>query len=287
MKRRVGETALRSGRAPVSEEETKVKGAICYYSGSGNTALACRYLAAKMELIEFDLVDITEAEAVDTGAYDVIGFAAFTDFFGPSQVFLDFVDRLPHQDGKLAFILSTHGFISGKTLRAMESAVTSRGFRVVAGHALHTPESYPPMIVRGRGNEQAPNPKEQSAFDAFISELRRRLLNSQPALSGAGTRVRIGFLNSLMPSRPRTSARKDMGGKFVDEELCTECGICEKGCPYGAIRLDPRPVFDMDKCYGCWSCYNHCPEKAIYTKKFRGVGHYPRPIDLLKEKLRV
>ncbi|MCK4410054.1 MAG: EFR1 family ferrodoxin, partial [Candidatus Eisenbacteria sp.] len=189
--------------------------------------------------------------------------------------------------GTLAFVLSTHGFISGKTLRAMESAVTSRGFRVVAGHALHTPESYPPMIVRGKGNEQAPNPKEQSAFDTFISELSRRLRGAQAERGTAGKRIRIGLLGSLMPSRPRTTARKDMGEKHVDEPLCTECGICEKGCPYGAIRLDPRPVFDTDECYGCWSCYNHCPEKAIYTKKFRGVGHYPRPIDLLREKLRV
>ena len=264
-----------------------MKGAICYYSGSGNTALACRYLAANTEDIEFDLVDITGDGAIDTDAYDVIGFAAFTDFFGPSQVFLDFVDRLPHQDGKLAFVFNTCGYISGKTLRAMESAVTAKGLRVVAGHTLHTPESYPPMILRGRANEQAPNAREQSAFDTFISELRRRLLDSHPELSDAGKRVRISFLNSLMPARPRTSARKDMGEKFVDEALCTECGICEKGCPYGAIRLDPKPVFDMNRCYGCWSCYNHCPERAIYTKKYRGKGYYPRPIDALKEKLRV
>ena len=264
-----------------------MKGAICYYSGSGNTALACRYLAAKADHIEFDLIDITEAEVVDTHAYYVIGFAAFTDFFGPSQVFLDFVDRLPPQDGTSAFILSTHGFISGKTLRIMEASVVAKGFRVIAGHALHTPESYPPMIVRGRDNVQAPNAKEQSAFDAFISELSRRLRDAQANPGGASRRVPISFLNSLMPSRPRTSARKDMGEKYVDDALCTECGICEKGCPYGAIRLDPKPVFDMNKCYGCWSCYNHCPEKAIYTEKFRGVGHYPRPIDALKEKLRV
>ena len=264
-----------------------MKGIICYYSGSGNTALACRYLAAKVEDIEFDLIDITEAEAIDTDAYDVIGFAAFADFFGPSQVFLDFVDRLPQQDGKLAFVFNTYGGVSGRTLRTMERAVASMGFRVVAGHALHTPESYTPMIVKGRGAEQSPSTKEMAAFDTFISELRRRLLDSRAESSGAGRRVRIGFLSSLMPSRPRTTARKDMGDKFVDEALCTECGVCEKGCPYGAIRLDPKPVFDMNRCYGCWSCYNHCPEKAIYTKKYRGKGYYPRPSELLKEKLRV
>ncbi|MBL7077847.1 MAG: 4Fe-4S binding protein [Kiritimatiellae bacterium] len=143
------------------------------------------------------------------------------------------------------------------------------------------------MIVRGNANEQAPNPKEQSAFDTFILELGRRLRDAQMEPGGPSGRVRIDFLNSLMPSRPRTAARKDMGEKHVDEELCTECGLCEEGCPYAAIHLDPSPVFDMDKCRGCWACYNHCPEKAIYTKKLRGIGHYPHPIDLLREKLRV
>jgi heterodisulfide reductase subunit A-like polyferredoxin len=76
-----------------------------------------------------------------------------------------------------------------------------------------------------------------------------------------------------------------MGIKYVDAELCKECHTCEKLCPYRAIKLDPKPVFDMGKCYGCWSCFNHCPNKAIYTKKFRGRGHYPKPIDSLKQKL--
>ena len=71
------------------------------------------------------------------------------------------------------------------------------------------------------------------------------------------------------------------------EEFCIECGTCEKGCPYGAIKLDPKPKFDIEKCNGCWYCYNHCSNKAIYTKNFRGEGHYLKSIDQLKEKLKL
>jgi len=66
-----------------------------------------------------------------------------------------------------------------------------------------------------------------------------------------------------------------MGEKFIEETLCNECGICKKLCPNGAIELNPKPVFDMDRCYGCWACYNHCPEKAIYTKKVKGKDIIP------------
>ena len=106
-------------------------------------------------------------------------------------------------------------------------------------------------------------------------------------------KVKTGFSNTLFGYtigdrlHSDTKARKDMGEKFVDEMLCKECGLCARGCPYNAITLNPKPQFDMTKCYGCWYCYNHCPEKAIYTEKFRGEGYYPKPNDQIQEKLKV
>lgn len=99
--------------------------------------------------------------------------------------------------------------------------------------------------------------------------------------------MHIGLFNSLLPVYARTKAREDMGQKYVDEALCTECGICARLCAYGAIELRPKPVVDIDRCYGCWGCYNRCPEKAIYTNKYRGVAHYPKPHESLREKLKV
>ena len=124
-------------------------------------------------------------------------------------------------------------------------------------------------------------------FDTFISELGQLLGREKEGQRIERKRVRIGLLNSILPTRPRTTARQDMGEKYVDESLCKECGTCEKQCLSGAIRLEPKPVFDMGKCYGCWRCYNRCPEQAIYTEKYRGGSYYPRPNDRLKEKLRV
>jgi hypothetical protein len=37
--------------------------------------------------------------------------------------------------------------MSGRTLRILERKVTARGFVVIAGHSLHTPECYPPIIA--------------------------------------------------------------------------------------------------------------------------------------------
>ncbi|VVB84138.1 F(420)H(2) dehydrogenase subunit I [uncultured archaeon] len=121
-------------------------------------------------------------------------------------------------------------------------------------------------------------------FNKFILELDRLI---SPESEYKRKSISPGLLNSLLPAYPVGLARRDMGKKSVDETLCTECGLCEKLCPYEAIKCSPKPVFDMAKCYGCWRCYNHCPVKAIYTKKYRGAGHYPHPISQLEEKLKV
>jgi len=264
-----------------------MKGVICYYSGSGNTKLACRYIAKHSCDVEFDLFDIVKGGTVDLTKYDIVGLAAFTDFFAPSQVVKTFVENLPRQNGKPAFVFNTFGFISGKTSKTFKQWAEAKGFRVVTGFSLHTPESYPPIIARGRAFEDSPNQKEMAHFDEFIISLGQLCV----ALEGGGPvkekKIRVGLLNALMPTSARTQARKDMGPKYVDEALCTQCGVCKKGCPYQAIELAPFPIFDMSKCYGCWYCYNHCAKKAIYTDKYRGGPHYPKPLDQLKEKLPV
>ena len=264
-----------------------MKGVICYYSSTGNTKLACMYIAGKIPEVEFVLYDMTRGEKLDLKGYEIVGFAAFTDFLGPSHLFQQFIRGLPRQNGKPAFVFNTYGNISGRTLKRLERLVDGKGFRVVAGHSLHTPESYPPMIAKGKGNEQAPDEKELSEFEAFIGEIKRILGRMRSGEEISGARVRIGLLQRMIPQLPRTMARRDMREKHVDELLCKECGVCEKQCPYAAIRMDPKPIFDMEKCYGCWRCYNRCPQKAIYTAKYRGIAHYPAPIGALRDKLKL
>ncbi len=283
------------GNHTSTEKETK-KGLIFYYSGSGNTKLACEYLTQNIENVHFELCNIVKiTEIPNLDLYDIVGFATFTDWLGQPFLFKEFIKKIPIQQEKLAFVLITYGSgMFGNALRHFSKRVKKRGFKVITGFALLTPESYPPANVRGVGDVNNPKEKHMVRFNSFISDLNNDLNNY---LRNGGTirkrGVKTGLYNTLIGytlgslMHSSTRARKDMGEKFVDETLCTECGRCARGCPYNAITLNPKPEFDMTKCYGCWHCYNHCPEKAIYTEKFRGVGHYSRPNDQLREKLSV
>ena len=50
----------------------------------------------------------------------------------------------------------------------------------------------------------------------------------------------------------------------TEMSVCTQCGLCEPTCYYGARRMvDGELVIDQDKCYGCGICKEVCPADCI------------------------
>ncbi len=262
-----------------------MKGIICYYSGSGNTRLAVKYIKSKISSVDFELCNTVRDEIPDLSNYDVVGFATFTDFGSAPQFMHSFFDRVSPQHNNYAFVFNTYGFLSGKTLKSLAKLAKTKNFKILCGHSLHTPESYPPMRSKNKAFDDSPNEKELRKLNEFIAQLDNMLATMQAGNKPTTGRIKVGLLGTLFPAFSRTRAKKDFGEQNVNIDLCKECGTCQKLCPYNAIELSPNPVFDHRKCYGCWSCYNHCPEKAIYTPKFKGEWQYPKPSKELANKL--
>lgn len=261
-----------------------MKGLILYYSGSGNTKLACQYIASTLKNVDFDLIDIAEDNSIDFNAYKIIGFATFADFWGPPQLMKDFINKLVPQN-KLAFVFNTYGLVSGRTIRVLKNWVQEKGFNVIAGHSLHTPQNFPQMVANGLTFKNAPGKNKKKSFDQFLKKFDK--LIHDYSTGKKIKKIKLSFSSLLMPVWSRLTAQKVMGQKYLDENLCTTCGTCQKKCPYKAIRMLPKPEFDQEYCYGCWACFHHCPTKAIYTKEFKNKGHYKEPGRLLREKLRI
>ncbi len=60
---------------------------------------------------------------------------------------------------------------------------------------------------------------------------------------------------------------------IIDYDKCTDCLICWKFCPEGAIKLKKtkkkdkeeikQPVINYEYCKGCGICWEECPSGAI------------------------
>jgi len=52
---------------------------------------------------------------------------------------------------------------------------------------------------------------------------------------------------------------------WVNQEVCTGCGICVDECPVGAIELDSNELAAIRdaECIRCGSCHDACPQEAV------------------------
>jgi len=58
----------------------------------------------------------------------------------------------------------------------------------------------------------------------------------------------------------------------VNEDICSDCGICEILCPYSAIEIDKQEKvakINPALCKGCGTCCAACPSGALELKGFR------------------
>jgi len=263
-----------------------MKGIICYFSTTGNTKLACERINSKVDNVEFDYYDITSSEEPDFSKYALIGFATYTDYLEPGKLMTMYMKNI-NGNGKPAFVFNTFGQMSGNTLGIMAKTAKESGFKLIEAHSLHVPENYPPLIKNGTTNENFPNSKDLVNFNEFITNLNSisKQLDKGQTVPEKSVRIKISVkvIQKLMGGLNMD----EMGIKNVHKNQCVSCGICSKVCPYDAIKMvNDYPVFDESKCESCFTCFNKCPTKSIYTKKLDGVGHYPKPHANLVNKMK-
>ena len=63
----------------------------------------------------------------------------------------------------------------------------------------------------------------------------------------------------------RIEQAEEGGGVFFRLLRCTQCGLCEKVCPSGALRRDKYGLIQLDEgvCTGCGQCALGCPQAVI------------------------
>ena len=258
---------------------------ICYFSNTGNTRLICSYLKHYLGESDFLLWDMNQDTYPNMEKYDLVGFASSVEFFGLPKFVIDWFADLPHlKNQKLSFIITSFGNIAGTTILQLRNLVQDKGFRVIAGHTLHMPDSFPISRIKGFKASGSPNKQEMVRFHLFANILKDLIESMREGHEILEASFKLSLMSYFFNIPDRYAAKRSMGFKFVNEELCIKCSLCANECPYNAIEMDCYPQFIEELCFGCWRCYNKCPTQAIYTNKLKAKGHYSGPTDSLFEK---
>jgi len=207
--------------------------------------------------------------------YDLVGVAFPVYGFRPANNILDFIERAEPAESAVGFLLACCSLIPANSLRRAQKALAKKGVNIIAGITIRGEESWTAVrfkgLIIGRGR---PDERDDARLRNFAREVTRRwrmFREGEPVPPVRFKRFSPWGLIGLITTR--RAMRYAMLGKFLDEEKCTQCGLCAEICPTGAIRLQPYPVFG-EQCMGCFGCVNLCPEEAISTPLTWGRTRY-------------
>lgn len=250
---------------------------IYYYSATGNTRFAARYLAERLHTEVCDILKARDLLSVPEGD-GPIGVMFPIYCWGIPPVVSEFLEKIipivPRE--RYVWGVCTCGDEAGTAMRRFGDLWKNlRGRESDAIYSLQMPNTY--VMLPG--------------FDTDSREVEERKLKAAPgrldviaaAIESHTTPVYDVQEGSLPALRSAIFPVFRKWGVTVKwwhvSDKCISCGKCAAICPARNIEMsDGRPVWGK-RCFSCCACYHCCPSKAIsYARFTKGKSQYLCPL---------
>ena len=223
---------------------------VFYFTGTGNSL----YVAKQLEDAPISIPQVIHEENPDFSA-DSIGIV--TPVYGhevPPMV-KEFLHKAAFHTDYFYMIL-TYGNRHGGAAELAKQLCGECGIDVKYINILLMVDNWLPAFDMDEQKKADKKVDEQIA--AVRADIRARKVKIAP-VTDADRAAHQEYLSRirLMPA--------DIFQHFIKvSDACVGCGVCEKVCPSGSIRvLDGKAVHVPGSCQTCLSCVHACPQKAI------------------------
>ena len=131
----------------------------------GNTEKVAKAMA---ETIRADLVKVEAADAVRLEDYDIIGFGSGIYGGRPGSDLMEFIDKLPENLRKKAFVFMTCGFEKSRENTILQQKLSRKGFEVLGGFSCRGFADYGLLKIVGGISKGRPNDRDLLEAKNFV-----------------------------------------------------------------------------------------------------------------------
>lgn len=242
---------------------------IFYFTGTGNSYDAARQLAGDDKLVNIAECVAKKEYSFELGKEETVGIVFPVYFGGIPSIIQYFIKKLTF-DRKPAYLYSvlTCGGDGFGAECMLVKELEKQGLDVDAVVTIVMPDNYILMYEPATDEERA---KALEKSKVTLAELKEKLDAREHIDPKAGLVARAAT-TLMYPAYVHGRKTK----KFWSDEGCTGCGLCEKRCPEGAIRLiNKKPEWIKERCVQCLACLR-C-EHVQYGKITAARKRYTNP----------
>ena len=223
---------------------------VFYFTGTGNSL----YIAKQLEESPVSIPQAMKQETMEFSA-ECIGIVAPIYGHEMPQMVKDFLEKAAfHTD--YFYIVLTYGNRHGGAAELAKQVCDECGVKVNYINVIQMVDNWLPSF----------DMNEQKAIDKHIPQQLAPILADLKAKKNAISPVtdtdraaHRQFLAGI--SRMPADAWQHL---LKISDACVGCGICEKVCPSGSIRVENgKAVHHAGNCQTCLACVHACPQKAI------------------------
>ncbi|MFH2110608.1 MAG: EFR1 family ferrodoxin [Candidatus Bathyarchaeota archaeon] len=251
---------------------------IYYFSGTGNSLHVARELQKRIPGTRLTpIVSLLDVESVKASA-EAVGFV-FPQYASMApKIFEKFIKRLDLGSAKYIFAVATRGGTECRAFGEIDKVLGKRGRRLDSFFVITMPSGSAAIL---KDPEAQITPEKIASLE---SEAQRRLDSIQRIIMDRETHREedlssvapppsfmvpfLPIINLLIPVLLPIGKLAESNFDFYADSKCNGCRLCETICLARKIELvDGKPVWLKEAaCYGCFACFNYCPEQSIQIK---------------------
>ena len=253
-----------------------------YFSGTGNSYKildTCREIFIQNGC-NTKLSSITDKSNIDEEA-NLIGFCFPVYAFGIPRICRKYLQILPEFLNPInTFILITAGEQdeSGFSIQESTNILNNKGLEIIYSAVIQMPSNWT-VSMNPPSKEEA-----QIIIDNGVTrakEIAQNILNGglhHHAFNYPSRYGKIGFYKDYYLFK--WLGVSNLWREFRTDDTCDSCGLCEKLCSTGSIKIVNEKPEWANTCEQCMRCVNYCPKRAIYQKgegSIKGKNTYYEP----------
>ncbi|BEP30251.1 EFR1 family ferrodoxin [Helicovermis profundi] len=237
---------------------------IFYFTSTGNNLYVAKKLVKEIGGELYSIPKMLKEKNFKFEA-DKIGFVIPVYYMGTPRIVKEFLTKVELKSDYI-FSIMTYGNMAGASTINFKKFAEREKIKISYGNELLMVDNYLPMFDMEEQIKKIPKKNIDENLEKIVNDIRS--LKEFVVSENVGEKV----ITTIMQFYYKQN-KGNVDKKFIVNDNCTSCKICEKVCPVDNIIVKGKPEF-MHHCDECLACIHMCPVNAITLKKEKGSTRF-------------